>query len=205
MSAGVMSVPGMPCGSWPRRDQEGNALAGDVKAFHTRNSYISSTSRLVATLGLENMVVVETRDAILVTPRARSREIGDIVKSLTAEGRDEAQTHSLVKRPWGSYIVLAEGPGYKVKRIEVKKGAQLSLQYHDHRSEHWVVVSGVASVTINGNEQDLSVNQSVYVPLRAHHRLANRTEEAVEIIEVQIGDYLGEDDIFRLEDQYGRT
>ncbi len=198
-------------GSWDalwelaERDGDGNALEGDVKALHTRDSYISSTSRLVATLGLEGMVVVETGDAVLVTPRARSREIGDIVKSLTADGREEAQAHALVRRPWGSYRVLAEGPGYKVKRIQVKHGAQLSLQYHNHRSEHWIVVSGIASVTIDGSEQQLAVNQSVYVPLRAQHRLANRTEEVIEIIEVQIGDYLGEDDIVRLEDQYGRT
>ena len=198
-------------GSWDAlwelaaRDHAGNAIKGDVKALHTHNSYISSTSRLVATLGLEDMVVVETGDAVLVTPRARSREIGDIVKSLTADGRGEAQAHLLVKRPWGSYMVLAEGPGYKVKRIQVGKGSQLSLQYHNHRSEHWVVVSGIATVTIDGSERELSVNQSVYVPLSAHHRLANRTEAVVEIIEVQIGDYLGEDDIIRLEDQYGRT
>ena len=198
-------------GSWDAlwqlagHDRDGNVLKGDVRALDTRDSYVSSTSRLVATLGLEDMVVVETEDAVLVTPRARSSEIGDVVKSLTAEGRGETQTHALVERPWGSYRVLAEGPGYKVKRIQVDQGSCLSLQYHNHRSEHWVVVCGVASVTIDGSELELAVNQSVYVPLRAHHRLANHTEEIIEIIEVQIGDYLGEDDIIRLEDQYGRT
>ena len=198
-------------GSWESiweagvRDPEGNVLQGDVTALDTRNSYIHGEDRLVTTLGVEDLLVVDTPDALLVARRDRSEEVGRLVDTLKAAGRPETQMHRKVHRPWGSYEPIDAGPGYQVKRIHVRPGGRLSLQKHRHRAEHWVVVRGRARVTCDDRVFDLAPNESTYIPLGAVHRLENPFDDPVYLIEVQSGDYLGEDDIVRLEDVYGRT
>ncbi len=197
-------------GSWDAvwgtsaRDAEGNATHGDVLLEDTRNTYVHSTSRLVSTLGLDNLVIVETPDAVLVAEQSRSQNVKTLVATLGARGRHEASTHLRVHRPWGWYEQVDEGSRFQVKRIMVKPGAKLSLQMHHHRAEHWIVVSGTAEVTNGESVALLSENQSTYIPLGQKHRLANPGQLPLEIIEVQSGAYLGEDDIVRFEDHYGR-
>lgn len=185
-------------------DPSGNVILGDVLAREVKNSYLRAESRLVAAIGLEDHVVIETADAILVAPRSRSQEVKEIVEQLRHEKRDEAQMHRRIFRPWGSYEGLAMADRYQVKHIVVKPGGRLSLQMHHHRAEHWVVVRGTAQVTVGEETVMLSENQSTYIPVGACHRLENPGVIDLELIEIQTGSYLGEDDIVRFEDVYGR-
>ena len=188
------------------RDSEGNVQLGDTLAIDTGDSYIQAADdRLVAALGVRDLVIVDTADAVLVAHRDRVQDVKVLVDRLKAEGRTEHLHHRKVYRPWGSYDSLAIGPGFQAKRIVVKPGAALSLQRHQRRAEHWIVVSGTAEVTCDERVFDLSENQSTYIPLGSKHRLRNTTDKPVELIEVQSGDYLGEDDIERFDDVYGRA
>jgi len=197
-------------GSWSslhealERDSLGNALRGDVIAEDTADTLVISESRLVATVGLKGHVVVETKDAVLVAPKDRVQDVKAVVARLKAEGRSEHALHREVHRPWGSYDSIEQGPGYQVKRIVVKPGAAISLQLHHHRSEHWIVVAGRARITRGDEVFDLEANQSTYIPLGTKHRMENIGTEPLQIIEVQSGSYLGEDDIVRFDDRYGR-
>lgn len=197
-------------GSWSslhealERDAAGNALRGDVIAEDTVDTLVISESRLVATVGLKGLVVVETKDAVLVAPKDRVQEVKSIVARLKAEGRSEHALHREVHRPWGSYDSIEQGVKYQVKRITVKPGAAISLQLHHHRSEHWIVVAGRARITRGDEVFELEANQSTYIPVGTKHRMENMGSESLQIIEVQSGDYLGEDDIVRFDDRYGR-
>ncbi|HDS1581879.1 TPA: mannose-1-phosphate guanylyltransferase/mannose-6-phosphate isomerase [Stenotrophomonas maltophilia] len=197
-------------GSWTalrdvsQQDGDGNAHQGDVIAIDCRNTY-AYAQRLVALVGLDDVIVVETDDAVLVGKADRMQEVKTVVAQLKAEGRSEATWHRKVYRPWGAYDSIDNGERFQVKRITVKPGGTLSLQMHHHRAEHWIVVSGTAEVT-RGNEVILlSENQSTYIPLGVTHRLRNPGKLPLELIEVQSGSYLGEDDIVRFEDTYGRS
>ncbi len=198
-------------GSWDAvfdlsdKDTGGNAIAGNVAAIDCKNTLIRSESRLVAAVGLEDVIVVETPDALLVMKRGDSQRVREAVEAVKAKGGREHIEHRTVRRPWGSYTVLeGHNAGYKLKRIDVKPGQALSLQRHAKRSEHWVVVSGVATVT-NGEKQfEVDANESTYIPIGTMHRLENRSSEPLQIIEVQVGKYLGEDDIERFDDIYRR-
>jgi mannose-1-phosphate guanylyltransferase/mannose-6-phosphate isomerase len=187
------------------KDDEGNAHVGDVLTADSRNTLVHATSRLVTLVGVQNLVVVETPDAVLVADRSRSQDVKHIVNALQQQKREEHTLHRKVHRPWGWYDSIDEGGRFKVKRIQVNPGASLSLQKHHHRAEHWVVVSGTAEITNGDKVLLLTENQSTYIPLGVVHRLANPGTIPLEIIEVQSGSYLGEDDIVRLEDTYGRT
>jgi mannose-1-phosphate guanylyltransferase/mannose-6-phosphate isomerase len=187
------------------QDADGNVKRGDVVVHDVRNSYLHSTSRLVAVVGVEDHVIVETADAVLVASKDRVQEVKAIVEELKRQERDEPMMHRRVYRPWGSYETVDEGARFKVKRITVRPGAALSLQKHHHRAEHWIVVTGSAQVTVDDRKILLEENQSTYIPVGARHRLENQGAAPLELIEVQSGDYLGEDDIVRLEDVYGRA
>ncbi len=197
-------------GSWSAlhdvgpHDAGGNTVSGDVVMHDCRQSYLRGQSRLVAAVGLENIVVVEDKDAVLVASKDRSEDVKQLVDQLKAQGREETKLHRQVFRPWGSYDSIDSADGFQVKRLIVNPGAVLSLQKHARRAEHWVVVRGTARITRDDEEFDLGVNESTYIPIGAVHRIANPFDEPVHIIEVQCGDYLGEDDIVRLEDKYGR-
>ncbi len=186
------------------RDAAGNAAVGDAIINHSHNTLVHATSRLVGAVGLTDVVIVETPDAVLVADRARSQEVKAIVQQLDREKRGEHTLHRKVHRPWGWYDSIDNGPRHQVKRIMVKPGASLSLQMHHHRAEHWIVVNGTAEVTNGDKVILLTENQSTYIPLGQTHRLANPGKVPLEIIEVQSGSYLGEDDIVRFEDTYGR-
>ena len=187
------------------KDDAGNASVGDALIADCKDTLVHATSRLVGVVGLTDIVVVETPDAVLVSDRARSQEVKQIVNRLGAEQRGEQALHRKVHRPWGWYDSIDNGPRHQVKRIMVKPGASLSLQMHHHRAEHWIVVSGTAEI-VNGDKTILlTENQSTYLPLGQTHRLANPGKVPLEIIEVQSGSYLGEDDIVRFEDTYGRA
>jgi len=198
-------------GSWESlreilpKDANGNAVHGDVLVRETRNSLIRSGERLVAVLGLEGLVVVETADAVLVCPEARSQEVKWFAERLRADARPEARIHLEVLKPWGAYRVLDRRDRYQVKWLEVKPGARLSYQSHEHRSEHWTVVRGTATVTLDGRTLQVPCGEHVHIPFRSRHRLENQAEETLRVVEVQTGDYLGEDDIVRYEDDYGRA
>ena len=187
------------------KDADGNAVIGDVLLHEARNTHVHATGRLVAVVGLEDVVVVETADAILVTHKSRSQDVKKIVAALGHRNRGEHALHRKVHRPWGWYDSIDNGGRFQVKRIMVKPGASLSLQMHHHRAEHWIVVSGTAEVTNGDKVIMLSENQSTYIPLGQTHRLANPGKMPLELIEVQSGSYLGEDDIVRFEDTYGRN
>ncbi len=187
------------------KDENHNVIKGDVNHINVRNSYIRSDSRLVAAIGVEDLVIVETADAVLVANKDQVQTVKDIVQRLEREQRGETRHHTLVYRPWGSYESVAMGEGYQVKHICVKPGASLSLQMHHHRAEHWVLIKGRATVTCGEREFSLKLNESTYIPLGSKHRLQNPTDEWVELIEVQTGNYLGEDDIVRFDDVYGRV
>lgn len=197
-------------GSWEElykisaKDADGNVLYGDVITHECKNSYISASDRMVTAVGIENAVIVETKDSILVAARDSAQDIKALVDKLKDESRGEVNLHRQVFRPWGSYDSIDAANGFQVKRLIVNPGAILSLQKHAHRAEHWTVVRGKARITLNEDEFDLAPNESTYVPIGAVHRIANPYDEPVHIIEVQCGDYLGEDDIVRLEDNYGR-
>jgi mannose-1-phosphate guanylyltransferase/mannose-6-phosphate isomerase len=186
------------------KDASGNAQVGDVLTTDTRNTLVHASHRLVSVVGVENVVVIETADAVLVADRSRSQDVKAIVGELSASGREEHVSHRKVYRPWGWYDSVDEGDRFKVKRIQVKPKASLSLQKHHHRAEHWVVVKGTAEVVCGDKTLLLTENQSTYIPLGEVHRLSNPGTVPLEIIEVQSGSYLGEDDIVRLEDHYGR-
>jgi mannose-1-phosphate guanylyltransferase/mannose-6-phosphate isomerase len=188
-----------------QKDADGNASVGDTFVRDSHGTLVHATSRLVGVVGLDNIVVVETPDAVLVTDRARSQEVKHIVGHLSGSGRTEQNLHRQVHRPWGWYDSIDAGSRFQVKRIMVKPGASLSLQKHHHRAEHWIVVSGTAEVTNGDQVILLTENQSTYIPLGTVHRLANPGKVPLEIIEVQSGSYLGEDDIVRYEDTYGRV
>jgi mannose-1-phosphate guanylyltransferase/mannose-6-phosphate isomerase len=184
------------------RDERENVRAGRVLDQDSQECIFYAHNRLVATIGLAHTIVVDTPDATLVCHRERAQEVKDLVAELRRQQLVETVHHTTVERPWGRYTVMDEGPGFKVKRIEVDAGKKLSLQVHQRRAEHWVVVSGTAQVTIGRELRLVSSNQSVYIPLKTAHRLENPTVEPLQIIEVQTGDYLAEDDIIRLDDDY---
>ncbi|MDH5749141.1 MAG: mannose-1-phosphate guanylyltransferase/mannose-6-phosphate isomerase [Rhodospirillales bacterium] len=198
-------------GSWSalwdlgNRDEDGNVIKGEAVLWDTRNSYIRSEGPLVATVGVENMVVVATDDAVLVVPKDKSQDTRAIVDELKARGRTEHAYHTRVYRPWGYYQNIDVGPGYQVKHILVSPGAKLSLQLHHKRAEHWVVLSGTARVIRDEEILTLGENDSIDIPLGAKHSLENPADTPLRIIEVQSGSYLGEDDIVRFEDIYGRA
>jgi mannose-1-phosphate guanylyltransferase/mannose-6-phosphate isomerase len=197
-------------GSWSslhaavEQDARGNVLRGDVITEDTDGCFVYSQSRLVAVVGLKDHVVVETKDAVLVAPKERVQDVKALVARLKASGRYEHSLHREVFRPWGSYDSVESGERYQVKRLTVKPGASMSLQLHHHRAEHWIVVSGTARITRNDEVFLLEENQSTYIPLGARHRIENPGKITLHIIEVQSGSYLGEDDIVRFEDRYGR-
>ncbi|MFA6920201.1 MAG: mannose-1-phosphate guanylyltransferase/mannose-6-phosphate isomerase [Gallionella sp.] len=198
-------------GSWQavheisRKDADNNALQGNVIAIDCKNSLIRAEKRLVAAIGIEDLCIVETADAILISRNDQTQRVREVVDVLQENGASEHVYHARVNRPWGSYTVLEEDPeGFKLKRIEVAPGARLSLQSHAHRSEHWVVVSGTATVTHGEEVITVQKNQSTYIPIGTKHRLENRGNEPLHIVEIQVGEYLGEDDIQRFEDNYGR-
>jgi mannose-1-phosphate guanylyltransferase/mannose-6-phosphate isomerase len=187
------------------KDEHGNAHVGDVLTTHSRNTLVHASSRLVSLVGVSDLIVVETPDAVLVADKARSQDVKHIVTQLQTTKREEHTLHRKVHRPWGWYDSIDEGGRFKVKRIQVKPGASLSLQKHHHRAEHWIVVKGTAEITNGSKVLTLTENQSTYIPLGEVHRLANPGTIPLEIIEVQSGSYLGEDDIVRFEDTYGRV
>jgi mannose-1-phosphate guanylyltransferase/mannose-6-phosphate isomerase len=180
-------------------------VQGDALLADTSNTFIHASSRLVGTLGVSNLIVVETADAVLVADRSQSQNVKKLVQQLETQKREELRLHRKVHRPWGWYDSIDEAERFKVKRIQVKPGASLSLQKHHHRAEHWIVVKGTAEVTCGDKVTLLGENQSIYIPLGEVHRLANPGSIPLEIIEVQTGSYLGEDDIVRFEDTYGRS
>lgn len=186
------------------KDQEGNSNFGKVHMKEVYNSYIRSESKLVVALGVEDLIVIETNDAVLVSHSRKSQQVKEIVNELDLKKFKEAKTHGKIYRPWGNYLSIQEGHNWQIKKIEVKPGASLSLQMHHHRSEHWVVVQGTAKVQIDTKVFLLSENQSTFIPNHTKHRLSNPKEKPLVIIEVQSGSYLGEDDIIRFEDDYGR-
>ena len=198
-------------GSWEAfhaiadKDADGNACVGDVLVEDSYNCYLHSSGRLVTALGVSNLVLVETPDALLVADRGQVQHVKKLVEHLHKAGRPEKDSHLRVSRPWGSYEVLATGERFQVKRIVVNPGAQLSLQLHHHRAEHWVVVSGTATVTVGDDVRILHEDQSTYIPLGTVHRLENPGRIPLAIVEIQTGSYLGEDDIVRLGDTYGRS
>jgi len=187
------------------KDEHGNALSGDVLTFDVQDSYIQSESRLVAVAGVRDVVVVETADAVLVTHRSQAQSVKHLVKQLQDHEREEGTLHRLGYRPWGSYECLSSRPGYQVKHLIVNAGASISLQLHHKRAEWWTVLKGVAFVTCDNEDFQLQPNESTYIPIGSKHRLTNASNEPVEVIEVQIGEYLGEDDIVRFEDRYNRV
>ncbi len=197
-------------GSWGSLDEvaetnrAGNVMTGRVVDLDSKQSIVYADRRVVATIGLRDMVVVDTPDATLVCPKSRAQDVKKVVDILKQQKAPEHLEHLTVQRPWGSYTVLEEGPGFKVKRVTVNPGGRLSLQLHHQRSEHWVVIAGTARVTRGGESFDLHVGQSTAIPVETQHRLENPGPETLHIIEVQNGPYLGEDDIVRFQDDYGR-
>jgi mannose-1-phosphate guanylyltransferase/mannose-6-phosphate isomerase len=170
----------------------------------SRDTIVYSTDRLVATLGVKDLIVVDTTDATLVLPKDRAQDVRQVVDALKAQGAPEITQPKVSLRPWGSWQSLLKGPGYQIKLLEIKPGAKPSLQLHHHRSEHWVVVAGTALVTRNDETIEVRVNESVFIPMGAAHRIENCGREMLQVIEVQVGDYLGEDDIVRIEDDWAR-
>ena len=197
-------------GSWSsiweneNKDENGNVIIGKVFKNNLRNSYIKSESRLIVASDLNNLVVVETNDAILISKKDKSQNIKEIVQNLSKSGFAEATKHRRIYRPWGNYLSIAEDLKWQVKRIEVKPGAKLSMQMHFHRAEHWVVVKGKAKIEVDNIEKIMGPNESVYIPLGVKHRLSNPTKLPLTLIEIQSGSYLGEDDIVRFKDIYNR-
>ncbi|PAU86544.1 mannose-1-phosphate guanylyltransferase/mannose-6-phosphate isomerase [Pseudomonas sp. WN033] len=198
-------------GSWTAlwevstKDEQGNVFKGDVLGLSTYNSYVHADSRLVATVGIEDLIVVETKDAVLVVHKDKVQDVKKVVESIKNDGRHEHLNHREVYRPWGVYDSVDNGLRYQVKRITVRPGAKLSVQMHHHRAEHWIVVSGTAKVTNGDRTYLVTENQSTYIPVGQVHALENPGVIPLELIEVQSGSYLGEDDIVRFEDQYGRV
>ena len=198
-------------GSWDavgdliRPDEAGNSVIGEAVLVDVRNTLIQAGARMVAAVGVENLVIVDTADALLVADRSRTQDVRKVVQQLKLLQHESYKTHRQVMRPWGSYTLLEEGSGFKIKRIEVKQGGALSLQMHYHRSEHWIVVSGTAKVTNGEKSYLVNTNESTFIPAGHRHRLENPGQLDLIMIEVQSGAYLGEDDIVRFEDNYGRS
>ena len=198
-------------GSWASlsdisdKDEQNNVHQGDVISVDTQNTYVYSPDRLTATIGLQDLIIVDSKDALLVAHKNNSQDVKKVVKQLKQENRSEYSTHREVHRPWGKYYSIDNGERYQVKRITVKPGAKLSVQMHHHRAEHWIVVSGTAKVTNGDSTFILSENESTYIPIGVVHALENPGKLPLELIEVQSGAYLGEDDIVRFEDNYGRV
>ena len=198
-------------GSWSKlshiktKDSNGNICEGDVLLDNVRNTYVHSSNRLIAALGVSDLVIIETKDAVLITEKQHSQDIKNIVDILKKEKRSESEIHKKVYRPWGFYDSIDCGDNFQVKRIQVNPGSKLSLQKHQHRAEHWIITSGEATVTCGENTFKLKENESTFIPKGEIHRLENQEEKILEIIEIQTGDYLGEDDIIRLEDDYQRS
>lgn len=186
-------------------DDKGNRVLGQAMLHDTHHCTIQSSDRLVGTVGVSNLLIIDTPDALLVADRAKAQEVKHLFSTLKSLGHETHKIHKTVHRPWGTYTVLEEGGGFKIKRIEVKPGGRLSLQMHKHRSEHWIVVSGTAKVVNGDREITVKTNESTYIPAGHKHRLENHHEDHLVMIEVQCGGYLGEDDIVRFEDQYGRV
>jgi mannose-1-phosphate guanylyltransferase/mannose-6-phosphate isomerase len=182
-----------------------NVKIGEILDVNTKNSLIIGNKRLISTVGIKDLLIVETDDAILISKRGETQKVKDIVKQLEMLGRKEINEHITTHRPWGSYTILEEGPRYKIKRIVVNADQKLSHQMHHHRSEHWIVVKGTARVTIGAKEEFVHENESTYVPKSTLHRLENPGKVPLELIEVQNGEYVGEDDIVRFDDVYGRV
>ena len=205
-----LNVEWSDIGSWKslwdveKKDRNGNVIKGNVICEKSRNCYLRSEKRLLVGLGIENIIAVETSDAILIANADNSEEIKRLVSELRTKGFPEIENHKKNYRPWGHYLSISEDIGWQVKKIEVKPGCSLSLQMHHHRSEHWVIVEGTALVELNGQKDLLTENQSTYIPLGSKHRLSNPGKVPLTLIEVQSGSYLGEDDIHRFEDIYGR-
>ena len=197
-------------GSWQSmwevsdKDKLGNSIIGKVITENVKNSYLRSENRLIVALGIEEIIVVETIDAVLIAKKDQIQFLKNIVKKLEIDKKPEANIHKTIYRPWGNYSSISEGKNWQVKKIIVEKGESLSLQLHNHRSEHWVVVGGMALVEIEGEKRLLNKNESVYIPLGSKHRLSNPGNSPLILIEVQSGDYFGEDDIIRFQDKYGR-
>ena len=197
-------------GSWSsiwdisEKDVDGNVNIGKVKTIDSKNNYLRSENRLVIGIGLENLIIVETNDAILVANKENIQKVRNVVKELKEGGQSEGVNHRKIFRPWGNYDSVVEGERWQVKRIEVKPGASLSLQMHHHRTEHWIVVTGTAEVEIDSKKIIIGENKSIYIPLGSTHRLSNPGKIPLILIEVQSGSYLKEDDIVRIEDMYGR-
>lgn len=187
------------------KDDDGNVLKGDVKTVETNNTLVISDEKLVATVGVNDLVIINTKDAVLVAHKDKAQQVKAIVNQLKKEQRSEVTFHREVYRPWGKYDSVDNGERFQVKRITVKPGAKLSVQMHHHRAEHWIVVSGTAKITNGDNETLLTENQSTYIPIGVVHTLENPGVIPLELIEVQSGSYLGEDDIVRFEDKYGRA
>ncbi|MDO5101989.1 MAG: mannose-1-phosphate guanylyltransferase/mannose-6-phosphate isomerase [Lautropia sp.] len=214
-SADVAVVPGdfgwNDIGSWDAvrslsaADADNNRAVGETVFVDSRNVYVRSEDRLVATVGLDDLLIIDTPDALLVAAADKAQQVKEVVARLKAQNHEAALLHRTVARPWGTYTILGEGPRYKIKRIEVKPGASLSLQMHHHRSEHWIVVKGMAKVVNGDTESFVATNESTYIPAGHRHRLENPGLLPLVMIEVQSGEYLGEDDIVRFQDDYGRT
>ena len=197
-------------GSWEavweiaKKDIDGNHKKGNVYLKNVKDSYFRSESRLTVGLGVKNLIVVETNDAVLIANKENTQSVKELVKEINKIGSPEGETNSKVYRPWGSYTSVISGEHWQVKRLEIKPKSSISLQKHEYRSEHWIVVSGTAKVQIDDDLSTLKENQSAYVPAGSKHRLSNPGEILLVLIEVQSGSYLGEDDILRFEDNYGR-
>ena len=197
-------------GSWSslweisEKNNDGNVAQGDVLLHKTKNCYVRSDDKLTAIIGVDNLFVVDTKDALMVADKGAVQDAKIIAQKLKSQSRSEWELHREVSRPWGKYDSVDNGDGYQVKRITVKPGAKLSVQMHHHRAEHWIVVSGIAKVTNGDKTFLLSENESTYIPTGVIHALENPGEDKLEVIEVQSGSYLGEDDIVRFEDLYGR-
>jgi len=187
------------------KDSQGNVIKGDVITQDTTNTYINADHHMVATIGVDNLIIIDTPDATFIATQDKAQEVKGIIESLQASGRYESSVHRKVYRPWGWYDSIESGECFQVKRLHVKSGAKLSLQMHHKRTEHWVVVSGTATVTNGDQTFTLNKGESTHIPLGVAHALENQTSELLEVIEVQSGSYLGEDDIVRFEDIYGRV
>jgi mannose-1-phosphate guanylyltransferase len=198
-------------GSWDAmakhfpEDEHGNAAQGKAIFVDSKNNFVFGRERLIAAVGLDNLIIVDTPDALLVSAKGNSQSVKKVVDALNKDKDERATYHSTVHRPWGTYTVIEEGPDYKIKRIVVNPGGKLSLQMHHHRNEHWVVITGKAEIVNGDKVLYLNANESTYIPKETQHRLTNLGDIPLVIIEAQVGDYLGEDDIVRFEDQYGRA
>ncbi len=186
-------------------NEEGNCIEGEALLYEVSNCYIRSPERLVAAIGIDNLFIIDTPDALLISHKTRAQDVKHLYAQLKTKGHETHKLHRTVHRPWGAYTILEEGPRFKIKRIEVKAGAALSLQMHHHRSEHWIVVSGMAKVVNGEHEMLINTNESTYIPAGHKHRLENPGVLPLVMIEVQSGEYMGEDDIVRFEDAYGRS